>query len=117
MIRISDDGSRLLLKHIADIRDGFVDVGRFSEFDGKSAVSIEVQSAGLESELGISATVRNWVDERQKSLPAGINVAYWADITYYLQGRLDLMIKNLTFGALLVFPSPSLFLRLTFVFI
>ncbi len=116
VVRINDDGSRLLLKHIADIRDGFVDVGRFSEFDGKSAVSIEVQSAGLESELDISATVRNWVDQRQENLPAGINVAYWADITYYLQGRLDLMIKNLTFGALLVFLSLSLFLRLKLAF-
>ena len=116
VIRINDDGSRLLLKQIADIRDGFVDVGRFSEFDGKSAVSIEVQSAGMESELDISATVRKWVDERQESLPAGINVAYWADITYYLQGRLDLMLKNLAFGALLVFLSLSLFLRLKLAF-
>ena len=116
VIRINTDGSRLLLKHIADIRDGFVDVGRFSEFDGKSAVSIEVQSAGLESELDISATVRKWVDERQTNLPAGINVAYWADITYYLQGRLDMMMKNLAFGALLVFLSLSLFLRLKLAF-
>ena len=116
VIRINDDGSRLLLKHIADIRDGFVDVGRFSEFDGKSAVSIEVQSAGLENELEISATVRKWVDERKKNLPEGINVAYWADITYYLQGRLDMMVKNLAFGALLVFLSLSLFLRLKLAF-
>jgi multidrug efflux pump subunit AcrB len=106
----------LLLKQIADIRDGFVDVGRFSEFDGKSAISIEVQSAGMENELEISATVRNWVDERQKNLPEGINVAYWADITYYLQGRLDMMMKNLAFGALLVFLSLSLFLRLKLAF-
>ena len=116
VIRINADGSRLLLKQIADIRDGFVDVGRFSEFDGKSAVSIEVQSAGLESELDISATVREWVDKRKENLPAGINVAYWADITYYLQGRLDMMMKNLAFGALLVFLSLSLFLRLKLAF-
>jgi multidrug efflux pump subunit AcrB len=116
VIRINTDGSRLLLKDIADIRDGFVDVGRFSEFDGKSAVSIEVQSAGMENELDISATVRQWVDGRQNSLPAGINVAYWADITYYLQGRLDMMMKNLAFGALLVFLSLSLFLRLKLAF-
>jgi multidrug efflux pump subunit AcrB len=116
VIRINGDGSRLLLKHIADIRDGFVDVGRFSEFDGKSAVSIEVQSAGLENELEISATVREWVDKRQKNLPEGISVAYWADITYYLQGRLDMMVKNLALGALLVFLSLSLFLRLKLAF-
>jgi multidrug efflux pump subunit AcrB len=116
VIRTNSDGTRLLLKQVADIRDGFVDVGRFSEFDGKSAVSIEVQSAGLESELDISATVREWADERRKSLPPDINIAYWADITYYLQGRLDLMLKNLALGALLVFLSLSLFLRLKLAF-
>jgi multidrug efflux pump subunit AcrB len=116
VVRTNSDGTRLLLKQIADIRDGFVDVGRFSEFDGKSAVSIEVQSAGLENELDISATVKKWADERQKSLPPDINIAYWADITYYLQGRLDLMLKNLALGALLVFLSLSLFLRLKLAF-
>jgi multidrug efflux pump subunit AcrB len=116
VIRTNSDGTRLLLKQVADIKDGFVDVGRFSEFNGKSAVSIEVQSAGLESELDISATVREWADQRQKSLPPDINIAYWADITYYLQGRLDLMLKNLALGALLVFLSLSLFLRLKLAF-
>lgn len=116
VIRVNDDGTALLLKNIADIRDGFVDVGRFSEFDGKSAVSIEVQSVGLQSELDISATVRRWVDEREANLPADINIAYWADVTYNLQGRLDMMVKNLTVGALLVFLALSLFLRLKLAF-
>ncbi len=116
VVKTNPDGTRLLLKDIAEINDGFVDVGRFSEFDGKPAVSIEIQSVGTQSELDISKTVRDWVDARQSQLPPDIKMAYWADITYYLQGRLDLMLENLFFGALLVFLCLSLFLRLKLAF-
>jgi len=116
VIRTNADGTRVLLQDIADIRDGFEDVGRFSEFDGRPAISIEVQSVGNQSELDISETVRAWVDERAASLPEGVAIDYWADISYYLQDRLDLMLKNLFFGALLVFLSLSLFLRLKLAF-
>ncbi|MEM1411313.1 MAG: efflux RND transporter permease subunit [Pseudomonadota bacterium] len=116
VIRTNENGSRLLLKDIANIRDGFEERGRFSEFDGQPAISIEVLSVGSENELQIAETVRNWVDERKDFLPDGISVDYWADITYYLEGRLDLMLKNLFFGALLVFLSLSLFLRLKLAF-
>ena len=116
VVRTNGDGTRLLLKDVADIRDGFADVGRFSEFDGQPAISIEVQSVGNENELEIAATVREWVDQRKATCRTGISIDYWADITYYLQGRLDLMLKNLFFGALLVFLSLSLFLRLKLAF-
>ncbi len=116
VIRTNPDGTRILLKEIADIVDGFEDRGRFSEFDGQPAISIEVQSVGTQSELDIAETVRNWVDTRKASLPEGISIDYWADITFLLQGRLDLMLKNLFFGALLVFLSLSLFLRLKLAF-
>ncbi|NRB70814.1 MAG: efflux RND transporter permease subunit, partial [Xanthomonadales bacterium] len=68
VVKTNPDGTRLLLKDIAEINDGFVDVGRFSEFDGKPAVSIEIQSVGTQSELDISKTVRDWVDTRQPQL-------------------------------------------------
>lgn len=116
VVRTNPDGTRVLLNEIADINDGFEDRGRFSEFDGRPAISIEVLSVGTQSELDIAATVRGWVDERKASLPEGISIDYWADITPLLQGRLDLMLKNLFFGALLVFLSLSLFLRLKLAF-
>jgi multidrug efflux pump subunit AcrB len=45
-----------------------------------------------------------------------VNLAAWADVTYYLKGRLDMMIKNMIYGALLVFLSLALFLRLKLAF-
>jgi multidrug efflux pump subunit AcrB len=116
VIRTNANGTRLLLKEIADIRDEFADVGRFSEYNGKPAISIQVLSVGSQSELDISRVVRGWIDEQRASLPEGVGVAAWADVTYYLQGRLDMMMKNLVLGAILVFLSLALFLRFKLAF-
>jgi multidrug efflux pump subunit AcrB len=116
LVRTNPDGSRVLLKDIADIRDDFAETGRFSEFNGKQAFTIQVLSVGDQSELEISQTVRDYVASKQASIPSGVKLAAWADVTYYLKGRLDMMVKNLVIGALLVFLSLALFLRLKLAF-
>jgi len=116
VVRTNPDGSRVMLKDIADIRDEFADVGRFSEYNGKPAISIQVLSVGTQNELDISAAVREWIEQKQATLPDEIGIAAWADVTYYLKGRLDMMTKNLFFGAILVFLSLALFLRLKLAF-
>ncbi len=116
LIRTNPDGSRVLLRDIADIKDDFAETGRFSEFNGKQAFTIQVLSVGDQSELEISQTVRDYVASKKASAPSGVNLAAWADVTYYLKGRLDMMIKNLVIGALLVFLSLTLFLRLKLAF-
>ncbi|MGD9022068.1 MAG: efflux RND transporter permease subunit, partial [Lysobacterales bacterium] len=116
LIRTNPDGSRVLLKDIATIKDDFAETGRFSEFNGKPAFTIQVLSVGTQSELEISQVVNDYIDSKQASMPSGVNVQSWADITYYLEGRLDMMIKNLVIGAVLVFLSLTLFLRLKLAF-
>jgi len=115
-VRTNPDGSRVLLKDIATIRDEFEETGRFSEFNGKPAFSIQVLSVGDQNELDISKTVRDYVEAKQASSPSGVSLAAWADVTYYLKSRLDMMIKNLVIGALLVFLSLALFLRIKLAF-
>lgn len=116
VIRTHADGTRLLLHDIADIRDGFEETGRFSEYHGQPAITIRVLSVGNQSELKISETIEQWVVEQKASLPEGLSVSAWADVSYYLQGRLDMMLKNLVIGAILVFLTLTLFLRLKLAF-
>ncbi len=116
LVRTNPDGSRLLLKDIANIKDDFAETGRFSEFNGKPAFTIQVLSVGSQNELEISQSVRDYVEKKHASIPEGVGVAAWADITYYLKGRLDMMVKNLVLGAALVFLSLALFLRLKLAF-
>jgi len=116
LVRTNADGSRVLLKDVAIIKDDFEETGRFSEFNGKQAFTIQVLSVGDQSELDISQTVRDYIASKQASIPSGVSLAAWADVTYYLKGRLDMMVKNLVIGALLVFLSLALFLRLKLAF-
>ncbi len=116
VIRTNADGTRVLLKDIAAIHDEFADTGSFAEFNGEPAITIQVMSVGKQNELDISEVVRAYVERKQASLPSGIGVQAWADVTYYLKGRLNMMVKNLIYGAVLVFLSLALFLRLKLAF-
>ena len=75
LIRTNPDGSRLLLKDIAYIKDDFAETERFSELDGKPAITIQVLSVGTQNELDISQTVRDYVAEKQATNPSGVGVA------------------------------------------
>jgi multidrug efflux pump subunit AcrB len=116
VVRTNPDGTRILLKDIAEIRDAFVESDSFSEYNSKPAISIQVMSVGNQSELDISETVRRYVEARKADLPSDISLDTWADVSYYLKGRLDMMIKNMIFGAVLVFLTLALFLRLKLAF-
>jgi len=116
VVRTNPDGTRLRLKDVATINDGFVEGEWFSEYNNEPAIAIRVMSVGSQSELDISATVREWIERKQSSLPADMQIAAWADISYYLKGRLDLMIENMVMGAALVFLILTLFLRLKLAF-
>jgi len=116
VVRTNPDGTRILLKDVAEIHDAFVESDAFSEYNGKPAISIQVLSVGDQSELDISQTVREYVERKEANLPSDIQVDTWADTSYYLEGRLDMMLKNLFMGAALVFLTLTLFLRLKLAF-
>jgi multidrug efflux pump subunit AcrB len=116
VVRTNPDGTRVMLKDVAYIRDEFAEGDRYSEYNGKPVVSIQVLSVGDQSELDISATVHKFVEDKAAALPEGVSIAAWADVSYYLKGRLDMMVKNLVMGAALVFLILALFLRLKLAF-
>lgn len=116
VVRTNKDGTRVMLKDVADINDGFIESERYAEYNGKPAITIRVMSVGDQSELEISAAVHGYVTQKKSQLPEHINLDAWADVSYYLKGRLDMMVKNLVMGAVLVFLILALFLRLKLAF-
>ena len=104
------DGTRLKLGDIATIRDGFVEDTPYAVFDGKSAVNVRVNAVGDQNALQISKRVNEFL--ATKSFPQGINADTWGDRSFYLNDRLNMMLSNMFFGALLVFGVLSLFLKL-----
>ncbi|RUO79080.1 efflux RND transporter permease subunit [Pseudidiomarina taiwanensis] len=110
------DGTRLTLGDIATVQDGFIERRRFTQFDGKPATFVRVNSVGDQNDLAVAAAVKSYIDRKNKELPDAVKLNYWGDSSYYLQGRLDLMIDNMIFGGILVFIMLSLFLQLRLAF-
>jgi len=110
------DGTRLLLGDIATVDDGFVDQRGFAQFDGHYSLGINVFAMGSQDILDTAAAVRGYMEEKRHSLPDGVTLDAWSDVTYYLQGRLGMMFKNLAIGALLVFIVLALFLEIKLAF-
>ncbi|RUO55363.1 efflux RND transporter permease subunit [Pseudidiomarina homiensis] len=110
------DGTRLTLGDIATVKDEFIERRRFTRFDGKPATFVRVDSVGNQNDLAVAEAVRNYIERKQKELPPEVNVAHWGDSSYYLQGRLDLMLDNMITGGFLVFLMLSLFLQLRLAF-
>ncbi len=113
-VRTFEDGSRLLLSDIATIDDGFVEGDDFGLFNRDPVATMRVLASGQQNELRTAAVVKDYVAEFTKTLPESVRVTTWVDRANYLQQRLDMMLKNMWQGAVLVFIVLSLFLRLRF---
>ena len=112
VLRTYADGTRLTLGDIAQINDGFVETQGFGRFDGEPTATLNVLANGQQNELKTAAAVKSYVERKRASLPAGVEMDLWVDRSHYLTGRLDMMLKNMWQGALLVFLVLSLFLRM-----
>ncbi|NVK87190.1 MAG: efflux RND transporter permease subunit [Gammaproteobacteria bacterium] len=111
VLRTNSDGTRLLLSDIANINDGFVESDGFARFNRQNATVIRVKSVGEQNDLEISKAVRNYVEQKRQTLPAGASLEIWGDGSIYLQERLDMMFGNMLMGVILVMLLLALFLR------
>ncbi len=112
VLRTFPDGTRLTLGDIATINDGFVESESFGRLDGRPSATLNVLANGQKNELKTAAAVKKYVEEKRSSLPNGVEIDLWVDRSHYLIGRLEMMLKNMWQGALLVFLVLSLFLRM-----
>jgi multidrug efflux pump subunit AcrB len=110
------DGSVVRVRDLASVEDGFVDDPLVTEFNGQRAVLLRIYAVGDESALDVSGRVQNFAQTINADLPAGIHVEAFRDLTYYLKGRLQMLIKNGIFGLLLVLLILTLFLRPSLAF-
>ncbi|MEM9338488.1 MAG: efflux RND transporter permease subunit [Bacteroidota bacterium] len=115
VVRSNADGSELLLKDVAVIKEQFADVPSKSFLSGKEAVFIEVRKLESEDLEDISKVVSTYVEEfneRNSAVELHLN---W-DFMTILNQRLDLLTSNGIAGLILVLVSLGLFLNLRLSF-
>ena len=104
------DGSRLRLRDVAEVIDGFEETDAWSRFDGRPAVMVQVFRVGDENAPDVAEAVRSYVDETGPLLPPGISIATWQDSSVLLEDRTELLLRNGFNGLILVFIVLTLFL-------
>lgn len=115
-IKTLPNGTQLLVRDVARVQDGFEEGISFNKLDGQNAVIFFVGASADQSITDISETVNEYLIRRQATLPEGVRLEPWVDLTYYLNGRLNMMLSNMFFGGILVLLILTTFLRMRLAF-
>jgi len=111
-----EDGTKVKLGELATINDGFQEGLQYSKFNGENSITIFIGASDNQSITKIADIMNRYVDEKASVLPPGVKLDTWVDMTYYLNGRLNMMLDNMKSGAVLVFLMLALFLRVRLAF-
>ena len=110
------DGSKLTLGEIAHLRDGFEDSDLLARFQGKPAALVQVYRVANQNALTVADQVKDYLDELRPTLPAGVNAGVFGDRSVILKSRLNLLLRNMAMGLILVAVVLGLFLELRLAF-
>lgn len=105
------DGTRVRLGDVATISDGFEETDVVSRLNDMPSLALDVY---LTSEPDITATsraVREFVEQRQQTVPPGVSLVVWRDMNRSFEGRLQTLFSSGISGLALVFVLLLLFLR------
>ncbi|WP_442482286.1 efflux RND transporter permease subunit [Aeoliella sp. SH292] len=105
------NGSDILLGEVARITDGFEEGDKTVEFNGKSALFVEVMRTGNENAIDISDRVHEYVRTARNRFPEGIELFVWDDESVEIRGRLSTLVGSMIQGGILVLLLLGLFLR------
>lgn len=110
-IKIGENGAKVLLQDIAVIKDGFTEGERYFKYSGSNAMFMSVKATKDQNIIPVAESVKVFIEQRNKTLPPGLELKTIVDMTYYLNARLDMMLKNLIQGSIMVALMLTLFLR------
>ena len=133
------DGAVLRVEDLAEVRAGFVDDAVQNRFNGVPSADLTVFKTGDQDIVEIAERVRAYVRARRgeplglgwwgrwtqphvleayrlglattRPLPAGAQIATLTDLARFVEGRLDLLLRNAGYGAALVFATLLVFLN------
>ena len=111
VVKTNADGSIVRIADVAAVNDGFEEDAVKVRFNGTSAAFINISRVGKQSALQIAASVRQYVLEKQSTLPTGMQISFWDDDSVTLKNRLKILTDSAFQGGILVILLLTLFLR------
>lgn len=110
------DGSRVQVRDLARVTDGFEENPLRSRFNGMMAAFVDVYRVGDQSAIDVADKVIAYVEGRQRNLPDGVTVTTWRDRSRIVKKRLQTLTYNALQGGALVLLLLTLFLRPSIAF-
>ncbi len=107
----SDNGAQVKLSQVAYVKDAFEESDLVTLYNDKPAAFVGVYRIGDERVQDIINSVYDYLETDLKPrLPEGVDVILWDNDAEELEARLNLMLRNGSFGLILVVLILTLFL-------
>lgn len=111
IVKETVDGGVIKVGDVAEVIDGFEDNPILATLNGEPGVLIQVMTTEIMDIVKASESVRTWIAERQKTLPAGAKLTLWNDQAEDFKGRMETIGSSAFMGLLLVLIVLMLTLR------
>jgi len=111
-LRVSTpSGADLRLGDIADIKDGFKDVEKYSTIDGKPSVALFVNKQSDANTVKVARGVQQAIKELQERLPDTVEITTVVDQSEFIEKSIYNVVQNIIVGGLLAIIILFVFLR------
>lgn len=112
----NDSGAVVTLADIAEIRDGFAEVGFHSQFNRQPSIDLDIFRVGDQSPLEIAEAVLETLDSFAEQLPPGVQWRIDGNNAEDFRRRLTLVVENGLLAVVIVLSILALFLELRLAF-
>ncbi len=102
IIRQTADGGTIRVGDVATVVDGFEDEPLLATLNGEPAVLLQVMTTETMDIVTASDSIREWIAERQATLPAGAKLTLWTDNAEDFKGRMKTIGSSAVQGLFLV---------------
>ncbi len=111
VVLTNKDGTRVTLRDIATVRDGFEQGELVARYNNQPAVVVNVAQVGSEDLITIAEDTRAYLKKIEPTLPEGLSYDVWIDTSKELEERLEVLNTNAAGGLMLVLIVLALFLK------
>jgi len=112
----SDTGAALRLGDIAEVRDGFEEVGFHSQFNRRPSIELEIFRVGTQSPLEVADAVQTVLGDLETTLPEGVSWRIDSNRAEEFSDRLNLLLKNGALALVIIIAILALFLEARLAF-
>ncbi|MCU0988713.1 MAG: efflux RND transporter permease subunit [Xanthomonadales bacterium] len=102
IIRQTADGGTIRVGDVATVVDGFEDEPILATLNGEPAVLLQVMTTETMDIVTASDSIREWIAERQETLPEGAKLTLWTDNAEDFKGRMKTIGSSAVQGLALV---------------